>query len=653
MLTGLSREKGSLVPLKSISIDETMLRQLSEKNMDFCVSKTCFENNEPQINVLLNSPNKKRYIFTAIKINFISDIVKNSVNGSYTMIVDSKGMFVSGKGVRGKKIVKKDREVIRYMAQKKDTYKSFVPHKNINGQLVVGTYKELRALGLGVIVQQPVSQAFMIIDNNTVQGVSTSIILSLLGVFLAYAISRRLIYPLQELQIASKKIAGGVPFEKIKKAGSDEIGVLVDTFNLMSESLRLRNEQIKRQMNELSFLNAISKSINESLSLKELLKNTLLKLIDITDSDGGAVGLIDSRDPSYLKLECQVGLSEKTVSLVERMPMDHPLVKRVFEKNEPLMLDLEKDKISDESAQFAKIENASAFVGVPLRHQSKCLGILIIVTRDKKSIRHAGKDMFMTIGNQLGAGIKNARFYEEKKDVADTLQRSILPQSPPDFPFIDIATAYESSTAYAEVGGDYFDFIVMNDGRLALVLADVSGKGIQAATTTSMIKYIVRYLCMSNNDPAIIIDRLNQALLNELKGGVFVTMLFAIYDPATHELVYLNNGHPPPVICSNGKCFSLRWGGAPLGLFEEHKTETGKVSVTNDDTLVIFSDGVTEARQGTDLYGVDRLIEMLRTRAHLDAKTIAREIKDSCYNFSGGILRDDLAVIVFKPKAAA
>ena len=153
-------------------------------------------------------------------------------------------------------------------------------------------------------------------------------------------------------------------------------------------------------------------------------------------------------------------------------------------------------------------------------------------------------DAALTVVSQAALAIDNARLSQQQKDFAETMQRSLLPSDLPDVPGLELGHVYESSAA-VEVGGDVYDFLLLEDGRLAVVLGDVTGKGIGAAADMAMAKFIFRALARSYPEPAALPGQANEVVFEELELGKFITMLYVLVDPSTGRASCASAGHPP------------------------------------------------------------------------------------------------------------
>ncbi len=201
----------------------------------------------------------------------------------------------------------------------------------------------------------------------------------------------------------------------------------------------------------------------------------------------------------------------------------------------------------------------------------------------------------------------NAALTSQFEQVA-RVQQSLLPKKMPPIPGLRIATSYLPSL---HAGGDYYDFYQFDDGRWGILIADVSGHGAAAATVMAMLHALLPEGSQQGVTPASMIHQINRRLVNSLHEGTFVTALFVLYDPETTTIEYVRCGHNPPRLrrAASESIESLDGAGAlPLGIDESYEFDSERITLQPNDTLLLYTDGITEARDSDDdLFGVERL----------------------------------------------
>jgi sigma-B regulation protein RsbU (phosphoserine phosphatase) len=257
-------------------------------------------------------------------------------------------------------------------------------------------------------------------------------------------------------------------------------------------------------------------------------------------------------------------------------------------------------------------------------------------------------DEAVRIAAQAALAIDNARLYQQQKEFADTMQRSLLPQSVPELRGLELGDAYESS-AHVEVGGDVYDFMELADGRLAVALGDVTGHGIEAAADMAMAKFVFRSLAREHPEPSDFLQAANDVVVDEIAPGKFITMVYIVLDPRSGGLAVAGAGHPAPRLIRAGDgVTSLETQGLVLGIERGQSYEEVRDDLGVGDAVVLYTDGVLEARRDRELYGLDRLDHVLAEGAALPPEQLARTVLDDCRAFAEGELADDCAVVVVR-----
>lgn len=239
---------------------------------------------------------------------------------------------------------------------------------------------------------------------------------------------------------------------------------------------------------------------------------------------------------------------------------------------------------------------------------------------------------------------------QHQTTIAHELQQALLPSATPRVAGLEIAEAYRPATLNVEVGGDFYDILDMGDGKLGIVMADVSGKGVRAAVYTAMAKYMLHAFSHENPEPADVLRRLNDALVRYVKREVFITLFYGIIDTRTGSLTYANAGHEEPIIFDpeNREITILIGTGPALGVIAGADYSQEQITVPAGHMLIMYTDGVTEARRDNETYGPDRLAELVKTSHCVSAQDMVAHILEEVWKYSDGNQRDDVAVLVLK-----
>jgi len=228
--------------------------------------------------------------------------------------------------------------------------------------------------------------------------------------------------------------------------------------------------------------------------------------------------------------------------------------------------------------------------------------------------------------------------------LAAEIQQGLLPKFDPLIPCYHLKGFQQ--TCYS-VGGDYYDYVKLDDGRVWLIIADVSGKGYPAALTMANLQAMLRGLSTLNWRIEDAANYLNEALCDTLTAGHFVTLFMGKLQPESHSLIWVNAGHVPPLIMSDGKMKRLEASAPPLGLVKGMQFEIMRTEICAGDTLVAYTDGVTESsgRSGKDRYGEARFRQWLTEHADLPVASLPEALLEELNEFGRDEQDDDLTLL--------
>ena len=235
--------------------------------------------------------------------------------------------------------------------------------------------------------------------------------------------------------------------------------------------------------------------------------------------------------------------------------------------------------------------------------------------------------------------------------LAQTLQQSLLPPEPPQIPGLDLAAAYRPAGSGDEVGGDFYDVFETREGDWAIVIGDVQGKGAAAAVVTALVRYALRAAAIRNTQPGPVLETLNDVLLRH-PGDSYCTLVYARVNcqtGGTCRLTAASGGHPLPLrVGPAGAPEPLGEPGTLLGLLDSVEVCEVDVTLGPGEAIVLFTDGVTEARGPQGFFGDDGLATELERMREMDASAMAQGLVDVVVDFQNGDPRDDIAVLVLK-----
>jgi phosphoserine phosphatase RsbU/P len=271
---------------------------------------------------------------------------------------------------------------------------------------------------------------------------------------------------------------------------------------------------------------------------------------------------------------------------------------------------------------------ASFDVIIPVEHKGKALSYLLIGGLDRSSVREERKsdlEFVQTISNVIAVAIENKRLfkdnvqqemYKRELEMAREVQSMFIPSSLPLDEHFDFAAFYRP---IRQIGGDYYDFIRLNEEEVIFCMADVSGKGIAAALLMANFQAYLHARVSSTSDLRTIVTDLNDRVVQSAKGEKFVTFFIAKYNTSTRILSYINAGHNPPVLLSNGETSILNCGTTGLGMLEKlYRLDSGQLQIHSDAMLLCYTDGLVEQEnEGGQDFGIEQLETLLKEHQNL------------------------------------
>ncbi len=316
--------------------------------------------------------------------------------------------------------------------------------------------------------------------------------------------------------------------------------------------------------------------------------------------------------------------------------------------------------VDDEHLALARSIGIRSVLIVPLLSRGRSLGAVTLVHAESG---RRFDEVDLAFAEQLAANaavaLDNVRLYEQQRTIADTLQTALLPAALPDAAGLGLAARYRAQSdagSGTQVGGDLYDVVAAGPpGGWAVVLADVCGKGPQAAALTALIRHTLRAEIDHGLEPAAALHRLNRAMLQSGAGPArFATVVHGrlAVDPAGATVRLASGGHPPALVRRGGRVEPVVAPGTLLGVYANVELTEVTVRLDRGDMMVLYTDGVTEARGVDGFYGADRLAGLLRSSTAGSAEALADELLGDVVAFQDDRLRDDVAILVVEARGA-
>jgi serine phosphatase RsbU (regulator of sigma subunit)/anti-sigma regulatory factor (Ser/Thr protein kinase) len=412
--------------------------------------------------------------------------------------------------------------------------------------------------------------------------------------------------------------------------------LVAERLSLALENDRLRRADRRRQT-WLTFLAEASELLAQSLDV-ELTMALIPQLVVPRLGQWSAVHTTDSW--GRLHLEAAAHADEESLSDL------HTLLQRTG-----------PDSVQ---ARLPAALGASALVplppptdgfAIPLIARGQLLGTLSVGRHLER--RHDPDEIavLQDVARRAALAVDNARIHAERRNVARTLQRSLLPPALPSVPGLGFGAAYVPTGDTGEVGGDFYDVVPLRDNRWLVAIGDVSGKGVQAATVTGLVREVIRALVRGGRPLPEILERINETLVDRGRGR-FCTLALASVRLGGNDRLEVSlhlAGHDQPVLVrADGRTSAAGSGGTALGLLDTVSCPAETVFLAPGDSLIFYTDGVTERRRGRELFGRQRLRDAAGPLASYSAEIIAARLRTATIGFSAEPPRDDIALLVLR-----
>ncbi len=417
-------------------------------------------------------------------------------------------------------------------------------------------------------------------------------------------------------------------------------------------SLVEENQRLKRAVEELSILNDLARAIGASNDSQDIMQSIIHKSLRAVHAEQGVITLLDQDSSHSMKT-----LVRSMVSSTEhpRYHFHQNLLGWMELNKKPLVIN---DPRSDD--RFRGIlwdEGIWNIMSVPLMVKASLLGILSVFNKkDKAQFNNDDQRLLAIMASQSAQIVENARLYEQEKSLfrvqeemrlASSIQLDLLPKSAPVIGGYEIAAR---TIPAKSVGGDFFDFIQLPNGRLGISLGDVSGKGMPAALLMAHIQANVRSQAKMHTTPQNSIAGMNELVCQSISEGKFATLFYGILDPIQNCITYCNAGQDFPLLFSGSACEALKCGGIPVGMFSPFAYEEAVVELKTGDILLIYSDGIAEAWNTADEpFGEEKIKTVIVKHREKSANAIIDHLIKDVENHAATMPQaDDMTIVVVK-----
>jgi len=422
---------------------------------------------------------------------------------------------------------------------------------------------------------------------------------------------------------------------------------------------------VSRRLSNSLILQEINKELNTETDINVLLELIIDTAIHLIDAERGF--LIQVVEGTQLEFTVARNIDYEVVRSPE-FKISNTVIRKVVKTGEPVLTSNAQLDLRDMKS-IAGL-GLRALMCVPLRVKSRILGVIYLDSQSPDSqFDDEGRDLLMAFSDQAAIALENARLLREARDkeailselrVASNIQLALLPREDPDLPTLEVSGRMKTAR---EVGGDYFDYIwgppMRGSRSLYVAIGDVSGKGVPAGLVMVMARSILRSLAGRGAPPRELLREGNRLLKQDLKPGMFMSLLLAYLDTGTGRMLLAGCGHERPLVyrAKAGRVEKLEVGGLVLGVVPDigPHIDEARVDLEPGDQILFYTDGATEAVDpGREQYGVRRLHSFLTRRGHLKPQGLVEALLSDLADHQGGAEQhDDITLIAVRRPPAS
>ncbi len=413
-----------------------------------------------------------------------------------------------------------------------------------------------------------------------------------------------------------------------------------------------RAEVAERFLAEAS--SVLASSLDHSRTLQQLAKLAVPALADWCSvavlDEHGAITTVAIHHPDPAKLAIAQELLRDYPNQADR-PYG---AAQVIRSGETVHADVDADSVAryaqdDRHRDLLRSLGVRSVIIAPMLAGGKVIGAITLSSAESaRRLTAADIALAEELGRRAGIAIENARLFTERTRIANVLQRALLPKTLPEIPGAEVAVLYAAAGELNEVGGDFYDLFEHRDGRWVLVIGDVCGKGPQAAGVTALARHTLRAAAASGQSPRMLLLSVHQALSSQPPGLDMCTMGVVLADlrPPVAHLTIVLGGHPHPLLIDRaGSVRAIGRAGTLLGVIDPPRIEQAEVEMNAGETLILYTDGVTDAGAPQRPLGEDDLRRVASATHGLPLEDQLEHIRRAAAERVQGEMRDDIALI--------
>ncbi|RMH00055.1 MAG: GAF domain-containing protein [Chloroflexi bacterium] len=431
---------------------------------------------------------------------------------------------------------------------------------------------------------------------------------------------------------------------------------------LQQAGYAIERARLRLAQQEEAWVNTVllqtAEAVNSLIDLNEIL-DTLIRLVPMLVGVESALILIWDAEKQHFRAGSGYGLSAMGQGLIESLTISQDEFLKITPQSGDFLTPNAAYYAIELTPWLQKVMGTAVVHAFPLNARGQLVGVMLVGSNSENGRTFSNRRLHILngIAHQAATAVVNHQLYQEAAErdrleqelhVAQEIQASLIPPGSPHIPHLEIASYWQAAR---QVGGDFYDFLPLPDGKWGIVVADVADKGVPAALFMALSRTILRAVAFSRQNPAEVLTRANQIIDQDAQSDLFVTLVYAIWDPHTATLTYANAGHNPPLLLrQNGHVELLKGTGMALGVLPDVKITQKTLCLHPNDTLILYTDGVTEAVNANyDEFGLFRLQNTVQSVQKQPATEIIQAIMTAVRQHAADTPQaDDITLVVIK-----
>lgn len=415
--------------------------------------------------------------------------------------------------------------------------------------------------------------------------------------------------------------------------------------------LKEENQRLHKAVDELSILNELSRVISSNMNLDFVIETIVKRSLRAVNAQQGTITLVDESTPSEMKTLIR---AQTSTAQHRQFHLTQNIIGWMLIHKQPL---LSNDVKMDSRFSGVHIEDdIHSMLCVPMLIKNRMIAVLSVFNKkDSGEFTDDDKRLLSIMATQSAQVIENARLYEQERQkmmlekeliAAREVQMRLLPQKPPKIEGFNITAL---TIPAKEVGGDYYDFIPLDDKTYEIVVADVSGKGLPAALLAAMGKGVLYAQAYQHPSPQMHLQEVNRIIRRNLPRKSFITMILAVISESAKTVLISNAGHCCPLFYKSSQrqteVISIK--GMALNFSENIVCTETRIELKKNDVLLLYSDGIIEAQNiSGELFGIERLQDIVAQNANLTTEGLGLKILEAVKIFTQGVPQNDDITLV-------